>query len=101
MSDDYTFDRLGALRHKKCGGQIAVEAELYVIAGFGFPRADEVKGCRVERGPRGITISRKFGGYRGFCMKCQCEGNFYGPRFHAKRRARRRQSNSAMRSCTN
>ena len=98
---DYTFDQHGALRHKKCGGQIAVEAELYVIAGFGFPRADEVKGCRVERGPHGLTIARKFGGYRGFCMKCQREGNFFGPRYHAKRRARCQQSNSAIRSCSN
>ena len=94
------FDPHGALRHKKCGGQIAVEAELYVIAGFGFPRPDEVKGCRVERGPRGITIARKFGGYRGFCMKCKREGNFYGPRYHAKHKTRRQRSTSTARACT-
>jgi len=68
--------------------QIAVEAELYVIVGFGSPPRDEIKGCRVERGPHGITIARKFGGYRGFCMKCQREGNFYGPRYRARRKAR-------------
>jgi len=85
---DYTIDQHGALRHKKCGGQIAVEAELYVIVGFGSPRRDEIKGCRVERGPHGITIARKFGGYRGFCMKCQREGNFYGPCYRARRKAR-------------
>ena len=85
---DYAFDQHGALRHKKCGGQIAVEAELYVIAGFGFPRPDEVKGCRVERGPHGMVIARKFGGYRGYCMKCQREGNFYGPRYRPRRRKR-------------
>ena len=78
---DYTFDQHIALRHKNCGGQIAVEAELYVISGFGFPHPDEVKGCRVERGPHGIVIARKFGGYRGYCMKCQREGNFYGRRY--------------------
>jgi hypothetical protein len=88
---DYTFDH-GALRHKKCGGQIAVEAELYVIAGLGFPRLDEARGCRVKRGPRGIAIARKFGGYRGFCMKCQREGNFFGPRYHTRHRTRRQTS---------
>jgi len=87
---DYSFDEQGAPRHKKCGGQIAVEAELYVISGFGFPESpDEVEGCRIERGPRGITIVRKFGGYRGYCMKCHREGNFYGPRYHARRQRRR------------
>ena len=105
---DYVFDQHGALRHKKCGGQIAVEAELYVIAGFGFPRSDEVKGHRVERGPRGITIARKhvlsvaegFGGYRGYCMKCHREGNFYGPRYHAKHKTRHQRSASTARACT-
>jgi hypothetical protein len=87
--NDYAFDQHGALRHKKCGGQIAVEAELYVISGFGFPESlDEVEECRIERGPRGITITRKFGGYRGYCMKCHHEGNFYGPRYHARRQHR-------------
>ena len=86
---DYTIDQHGALRHKKCGGQIAVEAELYVIVGFGSPRHDEIKGCRVERGPHGIVIARKFGGYRGFCMKCHREGNFYGRRYRVRRKARR------------
>ena len=95
---DYTFDQHGALRHKQCGGQIAIEAELYVITGFGFPRADEVKGCRLEKGPRGITIARKFGGYRGFCMKCQREGNFYGPRYRAKHTARRKPSRPTIRA---
>ena len=78
---DYAIDQHGALRHKKCGGQIAVEAELYVISGFGFPRADEVRGHRVERGPHGMTITRQFGGYRGYCMRCQREGNFFGPHY--------------------
>ena len=81
---DYTFDRHGALRHKKCGGQIAVEAELYVLDGIGFPDIADVGGCRVERGPLGVTIARKFGGYRGYCMKCKREGNFYGSRYRAK-----------------
>ncbi len=81
---DYTADEHGALRHKRCGGQIAVEAELYVIAGLGFPRPDEVKGNRVDRGPRGITVARRFGGYRGYCMKCRREGNFHGPRHRTK-----------------
>ena len=89
---DYRIDPHGALRHKKCGGQIAVEGELFVLAGFGFPRVDEVLGCRVERGPHGMIIARKFGGYRGYCMKCQCEGNFYGPRYHAKYKTRRQRS---------
>ena len=97
---DYVFDQRGVLRHKKCGGQIAVEAELYVIAGFGFPRADEVRGQHAERGPRGITIARKFGGYRGYCMKCHHEGNFFGPRYHAKHKTRRQQSTSTARACT-
>ena len=92
---DYVFDN-AALRHKKCGGQIAVEAELYVITGFGFPRADEVQGCRLERGPHGITIARRFGGYRGYCMKCGREGNFYGPRYRAKHRAKRQHANSVL-----
>jgi len=91
---DYAIDPHGALRHKKCGGQIAVEAELYLISGFGFPRPDEVKGCRVERGPFGITIARKFGGYRGYCMKCHHEGKFYGPRYRANRKPRTQQSTS-------
>lgn len=94
---DYIIDQYGALRHKKCGGQIAVEAELYVISGFGFPNSDEVRGCRIERGPHGMVIARKFGGYRGYCMKCQREGNFYGPRYirpsaRGKRRPPRRHS---------
>ncbi len=97
---DYTFDQHGALRHKKCGGQIAVEAELYIIAGFGAPRPDEVAGCRIEGGPHGITIARKFGGYRGFCMKCQREGNFFGPRYRATRTTRRQRSSSTIRMCT-
>ena len=103
----YTFDQHGALRHKKCGGQIAVEAELYVISGFGFPRADEARGYRLERGPHGITIARKhvlseaegFSGYRGYCMKCDREGNFYGPRYRAKRKASRRRSTSPKSAC--
>ncbi len=95
---DYTFDRWGALRHKKCGGPIAIEAELYVLTGFGFPHADEVRGCRLEHGPRGITIARKFGGYRGYCMKCQREGNFYGPRYHARDKARRQRSRATLRA---
>lgn len=78
---DYTFDQHGALRHRKCGGQIAVEAELWVFDGLGFPRGDEVRGCKTEPGPYGTTIVRRFGGYRGFCMKCQREGNFYGPHY--------------------
>ncbi len=95
---DYTFDQHGALRHKECGGQIAVEAELYVISGLGLPEAhDEVKGYRIERGLHGIPIVRKFGGYRGFCMKCHREGNFYGPRYHARRQ--RRRSTQARRPC--
>jgi hypothetical protein len=81
---DYAFDQHRALRHKKCGGQIAVEAELYVLDGIGFPDASELIGCCVERGPHGLTITRKFGGYRGYCMKCCREGNFYGPRYRAK-----------------
>jgi hypothetical protein len=85
---DYTFDQYGALRHKNCGGQIAVEAELYVISGFGFPRPDELKGCRVEQGPHGIVIARKFGGYRGYCMKCEREGKFYGRRYRPRHRKR-------------
>ena len=89
---DYTIDQHGALRHKNCGGQIAVAAELYVIAGFGFPRLDEIRGCRVERGPHGIVIARKFGGYRGYCMKCEREGNFYGPRYHRPHRIKRKKS---------
>ncbi len=89
---DYTVDERGALRHKRCGGHIAVEAKLYVIAGFGFPRPDEVKGCRVERGPHGMTIARRFGGYRGYCMRCHREGNFYGPRYRAIRQSRHLQS---------
>jgi hypothetical protein len=97
---DYTFDQHGALRHKQCGGQIAVEAELYVIEGFGFPRADEVQGCLLEKGPSDITIARKFGGYRGYCMKCHREGHFYGPRYHAKRKARRQSSRSNIRAYT-
>jgi hypothetical protein len=97
---DYIFDHYGALCHKKCGGQIAVDAELYVMAGFGFPRTDEVRGLRVERGPRGITIARKFGGYRGYCMKCNRKGNFYGPRYHAKRNTRRQPSPSTARPYT-
>ena len=95
---DYTFFQRGALRHKKCGGQIAVEAELYIIAGFGFPRSDEMRGCQVERGPLGMTIARKFGGYRGYCMKCRREGNFYGPRYHAKCKARSQRSTMARRA---
>ena len=95
---DYTFDQHGALRHKKCGGQIAVEAELYVITGFGFPRADEVIGCRVERGLHGMTVARKFGGYRGYCMKCQREGNFYGRRLRNRREPRRLRSIETVRS---
>ena len=97
---DYAIDQHGALRHKKCGGQIAVEAELYVISGFGFPRSDEVKGHRVERGPRGVTITRKFGGYRGYCIKCHREGDFYGPRYRAKRKVRHQRSTSTIRACT-
>lgn len=97
---DYAFDQHGALRHKKCGGQIAVEAELYIISGFGFPGPDEVKGCRVERGPLGITIARKFSGYRGYCMKCHREGNFYGPRYRAKRKTTCQQSTSTRRAST-
>jgi len=86
---DYSIDRHGALRHKKCGGQIAVEAELYVISGFGFPESPaEVEGCRIERGPCGILIFRKFGGSRGFCMRCHREGNFYGSRYRTKRKTR-------------
>jgi hypothetical protein len=95
---DYVFDN-GALRHKKCGGQIAVEAELFVIVGFGSPTQEEVAGCRLERGPHGITIARKFGGYRGYCMKCSREGNFYGPRYHAKHRAKRPRFNSVQHGC--
>ena len=95
---DYAFDQHGALRHKKCGGQIAVEAELYVISGVGLPEAhDEVNEYRVERGPHGITIVRKFSGYRGFCMRCHREGNFYGPRYHAGRQ--RHRSTQARRPC--
>lgn len=95
---DYTFDEHGTLRHQNCGGQIAVEAELYEIVGIGLPEArDEAKGCRIERGPHGIPIVRKFGGYRGFCMKCHREGNFYGPRYHARRE--RRRSTPARRPC--
>lgn len=97
---DYVFDQRGALRHKKCGGLIAVEAELYVLAGFGFHRSDEVKGCRVERGPHGLTIARKFGRYRGYCTKCRREGNFYGPRYHARHKTRRRRSTSTIRAYT-
>jgi len=97
---DYVFDQHGALRHKKCGGQIAVEAELYVLVGFGAPLANEMVGCRSERGPHGITIVRKFGGYRGFCMKCHREGNFYGPRYRAKRKASRQRSTLSIRACT-
>lgn len=97
---DYTFDQHGALRHKKCGGQIAVEAELYIISGLGFPRSDEVRGCRVERGPHGLIIARKFGGYRGFCMKCHCEGHFYGRRYRAKRKACCQRSTATLRACT-
>jgi hypothetical protein len=77
---DYTFDQHGALRHKQCGGQVAVEAELWIFDGLGFPHASELRGCKTEPGPHGTTIVRRFGGYRGFCMKCQREGNFYGPR---------------------
>ena len=97
---DYSIDQHCALRHKKCGGQIAVEAELYVISGFGFPRSDEVKGCRVERGPHGMTIARKFGGYRGYCMKCHREGNYHGPRYRAKHKMRCQPSTSILRACT-
>jgi len=93
---DYVFDQHGALRHKKCGGQIAIEAELYVLTGIGFPNAGEVVGCRLERGPHGVTIARKFGGYRGYCMKCSREGNFYGPRYRARHRAKRQHSSSAL-----
>ena len=89
---DYTFDQYGSLRHRKCGGQIAVEAELYVLVGFGAPLSEEIVGCRIERGPHGITIARKFGGYRAFCMKCQREGNFFGPRYRAKHSTRRQMS---------
>jgi hypothetical protein len=92
---DYIFDN-GALRHKKCGGQIAVEAELFVIVGFGSPTQEEAAGCRLEQGPHGITIARKFGGYRGYCMKCSREGNFYGPRYRAKRRTGRQRLNSVL-----
>lgn len=97
---DYTFDQYGALRHKKCGGQIAVEAELDVLVGFGAPLAEEIVGCRIERGPHGITIARKFGGYRGFCMKCNREGNFYGPRSHAKCKVKHQRSSATLRTCT-
>ncbi len=97
---DYTFDPHSALRHKKCGGQIAVEAELYVISGFGFPRADEVRGHRVERGPHGMSIARKFGGYRGYCMKCHREGHFYGPRYRGKGKTRRQGATATLRACT-
>ena len=97
---DYVFDQHGALRHKKCGGQIAVDAELYLIDGIGFPCADELRGHRVERGPHGITIARKFGGYRGFCMKCNREGNFYGPRYHAKRKVKHQRSSATLRTRT-
>ena len=97
---DYTFDQHGALRHKKCGGQIAVEAELYVLVGFGAPLAKEIVGCRIERGPHGITIAREFGGYRGFCMKCHREGNFYGPRYRAKRKVKHPRSTATLRACT-
>ncbi len=96
---DYTFDQHGALRHKKCGGQIAVEAELFVISGFGAPSCDEINGCRVERGPQDIIITRRFGGYRGFCMKCQREGNFYVPRYRATRTTRRQRSSSTIGTC--
>jgi hypothetical protein len=85
---DYTFDQHGALRHRKCGGQIAVEAELWVFDGLGFPRGDEERGCKTEPGPYGTTIVRRFGGYRGFCMKCQREGNFYGPRYRSRHKRR-------------
>jgi hypothetical protein len=97
---DYVFDQHSALRHKKCGGQIAVEAELYVLSGFGAPLAEEIVGCRIERGPHGITIARKFGGYRGFCMKCRREGNFYGPRYDAKRKVKHPRSSATLRTCT-
>ena len=85
---DYTFDQHGALRHRKCGGQIAVEAELWVFDGLGFPRGDEERGCKTEPGPYGTTIVRRFGGYRGFCMKCKREGNFYGPRYRSRHKRR-------------
>ncbi len=97
---DYEIDRHGALRHKKCGGQIAVEAELYVISGLGFPHPNEVKGCRVERGPHGMTIARRFAGYRGYCMKCRREGNFYGPRYRPKRKTGRQHLNPRVRAYT-
>jgi hypothetical protein len=97
---DYVFDPNGALRHKKCGGQIAVEAELYVLVGFGAPLAEEIVGCRIERGPHGLTIALKFGGYRGFCMKCHREGNFYGPRYRAKRKVQHQRSSATLSACT-
>ncbi len=50
---DYSIDQVGALRHKKCGGQIAIEAELYVLTGLRFPTDDETQGCQVEREPHG------------------------------------------------
>ncbi len=93
---DYSIDQDGALRHKQCGGQIAIESELYVLTGLGFPTHDEIHGCQVERGPHGISIVRKFGGYHGYCMKCHREGNFYGPRYRAKPKTR--SSMSSMRS---
>jgi hypothetical protein len=68
--------------------QIAVEAELWVFDGLGFPRGDEERGCKTEPGPYGTTIVRRFGGYRGFCMKCQREGNFYGPRYRSRHKRR-------------
>ncbi len=106
---DYTIDQYGALRHKKCVGQIAVEAELYVISGFGLPRPDEANGYRVERGPHRMTIARKyvlsgvkgFEGYRDYCMKCRREGNFYGPRYRPKRKTGRQPLNPSLRTYTN
>jgi hypothetical protein len=86
MADYYFAD--GTLRHANCGGQIAVEAEVYVFAGIGFPRPAEARGCMTEPGPHGTTITRTFGGYRGFCMKCEKEGIFYGPRYRPPRARR-------------
>lgn len=81
LMSDYTFDQHGGLRHKKCGGQIAVEGELWIFDGFGFPHTDEIRGCQTEPGPHATTIVRRFGGYRGYCMRCHREGNFYGRRY--------------------
>lgn len=57
----------------ECGGQLAIDATLHPLADLGV-------GFRKGKFEIKTKYSKRVIGYRGFCMKCQKEGDFLLPK---------------------